>query len=700
MHKSAILKVEFDYMNKPEAKKRIEKLQGQIEDLRYRYHVLNDPSVTDDIKDSLEKELKGLEVEFPDLVDIHSPTNRVAGTPLDKFVKVQHAVRMLSLNDVFNEEELNEWEVRVKKLLPEDKRETVQFFCEVKLDGLAVSLIYKDGVFVQGATRGDGFVGEDVTQNLRTIESIPLKLYFNLQKSPLARILSSNNYLEVRGEIVMRRSVLKELNVRQEKEGKSLFANTRNAAAGAVRQLDRSLTAQRRLDFFAYDIVQSEMDGVKFPFATHSTKHEILADLGFKVYPHDEITKDLDEVKKVLKKIGKLREKFDYGTDGVVVSVDESELQGQLGIVGKAPRYMIAYKYPAEKATTQVLDISVRVGRTGVLTPVAHFKPTLVAGSTVAKATLHNIDQIERLGLRIGDTVVIQKAGDVIPEVVEVLLKLRTGKEKKFKMASHCPVCGGVVEQRVAASKKDTQSVAYFCTNQQCPAKNSRGMQHFVTIFEIYEVGPKILDRFQKEGLISDAADLFTLGKEDIQGLDRFGEKSAENIVKSIQDHKKQPLAKFIYALGILHVGEQTAEDLAKYFHTLEKAMGASVEDINSVENIGPVVSKSVYDYFHTKENLVYIQKLLKNGVSVESYKLVASSLKLSGKTFVITGTLSAMSRDEAKKKIKALGGKVTESVSKQTSYVVVGTEPGSKANKAEQLGVKILDEQKFLDIL
>jgi DNA ligase (NAD+) len=370
-------------------------------------------------------------------------------------------------------------------------------------------------------------------------------------------------------------------------------------------------------------------------------------------------------------------------------------------MVGKAPRYAIAYKYPAEQATAQVKEVRVSVGRTGVLTPVAHFTPTLVAGSTVAKATLHNIEQIERLGLKVGDTVVIQKAGDVIPEVVEVLPKLRTGKEKKFRMPQICPTCGGAVEQRAATSKKDGQSVAYFCVNPKCPAKNSRGMQHFVSIFEIYEIGPKILDRFQEEGLISDAADLFTLKKEDIVGMDRFGEKSAENIVQSIHDHKKQPLSRFLFALGILHVGEQTADDLAKQFHTLDKLMQATEEEINAVENIGPVVSKSVYEYFHTKENLKYIDKLLQNGVVIESYNPPAGiRMKLLGKTFVVTGTLASMSRDEAKKRIKALGGKVSESVSKQTDYVVVGADPGSKADKAEQLGVQMLNEQGFLDIL
>ncbi len=693
-------------MNYSEAKNRVQKLRAQIEELRYRYHVLNDPAVTDDVKDSLEVELKQLEVQFPELVDANSATNRVAGQALEKFVKVKHAVRMLSLNDVFSEDELLQWETRLLKLVPENT--ILSYFAEVKLDGLAVSLLYRDGVFVQGATRGDGFVGEDVTQNLRTIHSIPLAL----QGKHIPALV------EVRGEVVMTKRVWQRLNEAQVAAGKPPFANTRNAAAGSLRQLDPALTAARKLDFFAYDIAQLELGGstLRMP-KLHSEEHVLLAQFGFQVEKHQQACADISSVVDFIHTFEKKRAGLDYGTDGIVVSVDTLPLHEVLGVVGKAPRYMAAYKYAAEKATTQVLAISVRVGRTGVLTPVAHFTPTVVAGSTVAKATLHNSEQIERLGLRIGDTVVIQKAGDVIPEVVEVLPKLRTGKEKKFVMPHLCPACLGSVEQRATSSTvsvqkkkgapaealakagQTSQSVAYYCTNPKCPAKNSRGMQHFVSVFEIYEIGPKVLDRFQEEGLISDAADLFTLKQEDIQGMDRFGEKSAENIVASIREHRQQSLARFLFALGILHVGEQTAEDLAKQFHSLDKLMEAAEEEINAVENIGPVVSKSVYEYFHTKENLAYVQKLLRNGVSISPYKESAISNKLSGKTFVITGTLETLSRDEAKKKIKALGGKVTDSVSKQTDYVVVGSDPGSKADKAVELGVAILNEQHFISI-
>lgn len=677
-----------------EAKNRINKLEEQIEDLRFRYHVLNDPGVTDEVKDALEKELKALYALYPALKSESSALSRVAGQPLDKFVKVKHEVRMLSLNDIFSAEELLDWEKRVAKILSASpSQQAPTYFAEVKFDGLAVSLIYEKGQFVRGATRGDGFIGEDITQNLRTIESIPLKL-----KKPFPSLL------EVRGEAVMTKKAFEELNARQEKEGKSLFANTRNAAAGSLRQLDSKLTAERKLDFFAYDIAQTrelERERIReLGSRTHSEKHQLLRKLGFKVFQHEQVCKNILEVKEFIEKIGKIRESLPFGTDGVVVSVDALDLQEKLGVVGKAPRYMAAYKYPAEKATTIIKEIKVNVGRTGVLTPLAIFEPTLVAGSTIGKATLHNMDQIERLDVRVGDTVVIQKAGDVIPEVVEVLPKMRTGKEKKFKMPEVCPICSHSVEKREAGSKKEGSSVAFYCTNPKCPAKNRRFMQHFVAVLDIYEIGPKILDRFLEEGLISDAADIFALQIEDIKDLERFGDKSAENIIASINERRNIPLPKLIFSLGILHVGEQTAEDLAKQFQNLDSLKTASLEQLSQIENIGPVVAKSVYEYFQAKDNLKFIDKLFKNGVSVLPYKPEAISHKLSDKTFVITGSLETMSRDEARQRIRELGGKTTESVSKQTSYVVVGNEPGSKYQKAKKLGVEILDEKKFLELI
>lgn len=696
--------------------KRIKKLREEISRLRFLYHVKDDPNITDDIYDSLNKELKDLINKYPQFADINAPENRIGGKPLDKFTKIKHDIRMLSMNDVFSFPEITDWEKRTSKLI----KEKTSYFCELKLDGLSASLIYKDGLFLEGSTRGDGFIGEDVTENLKMINSIPLKL-----RSPYPK------FLEVRGEVVMLKKVWENLNKKYTQEGKQPFANTRNAAAGSLRQLDPNIAKERNLDFFAWDILQLGEDEHRLAINNHSDKHKLIRDLGFQVAPYEEKVKNLGEVFSFIEKVKELRPGLPYGTDGVVISIDEIQIQESLGSVGKAPRYMVAYKYEAERATTTVLDITVNVGRTGVLTPVAHFNPTLVDGSTVSKATLHNMDQINRLDIRIGDTVVIQKAGDVIPEVVLVLDKMRNGSEKKFKMPSICPVCDSVVEKREALHEQGSylkgprisspkileevegrgqtisnrtllvsskSSVAFYCTNKHCPARSRRGLQHFVNIFEIYEIGPRIIDRLKDEGLISDAADLFTLEKSDLSGLDRFGEKSADNIISSISTHKKVSLWRFIYALGILHVGEQTAHDLADKFTSLEKIIKAKKEDINNIENIGEVVSGSIISFFSDKYNLHFIDKLLKNGVTIHHDKI--KSLKLSGKTFVLTGTLLKMSRNEAKEKIISNGGSISSSVSPKTSFVIAGDNPGSKYTDAKKLNIKILKEEEFLKIL
>jgi len=668
-------------MSKTEDKKRIDALRKEIARLRSEYHIENKPDVTDEVYDSLTRELRTLLKKNPEFEDPNAPENRVAGKPLPKFEKVRHQVRMLSLNDVFSEEELYEWENRIKKLLPVHAR--IDYFCEVKFDGLAVSLIYEKGKLVRGATRGDGFVGEDITENLKTIHSIPL-------------VLREAIDIEIRGEALLSKAQLGELNKRQEREGKPLFANTRNAAAGSLRQLDPKLAASRKLDFVAYDI----KGGTHKEIDTHSKEHKFLHQLGFVIFPDLEATaENLSEVIDFIKKFEKIRSNFPYGTDGIVVSVDDLELQQILGVVGKAPRYMVAFKYPAERATTIVKDITVNVGRTGVLTPLALFPPTPVAGSTVSKATLHNMDQIERLGLRIGDTVVIEKAGDVIPKVVEVLSRMRTGKEKKFTMPKVCPVCKTAIEQKKLPAQT---SVAHYCPNPKCPAKSLRSLEHFVSVFEIYELGPKILRRFKDEGLITDAADIFTLKREDIAMLPRFGEKSAENIVNEIRSKKRISLSRFLWALGILHVGEETARDIAAHFGTLEKVIIAATsnhEEINMIENIGPAVQKSLSDFFQDKNNLHFIKKLEKNGVVVEKAERKKAG-KFTGMNFVLTGTLSSMSRPIAKEKILALGGKVVGSVSSNTTYVVAGTDPGSKLKNAEKLGIKVLTEKEFLALL
>ncbi len=669
--------------NKQQDQKRIQKLRDEIARLRDAYHTEDDPETTDDVYDSLNRELRELLKKYPEFVDLNAPENRVGGKPLDKFAKVEHKSRMLSLNDVFSEEELFDWEKRVEKLLAENIK--FDYFCEVKFDGLAVSLIYEDGKFVRGATRGDGFIGEDITENLKTIHSIPLVL-----KAPYPK------YLEVRGEAVMSKNILEKLNIKNEKEGKTIFANTRNAAAGSLRQLDPKLSAERQLDFFAYDIAEVSKE---VRMGKHSDKHKYLRELGFKMDSNEAFCKSMNDVLIFIKKFEKIRPSFPYGTDGVVISVDDLKFQEILGVVGKAPRYMAAFKYPAEKATTIVKDIKVNVGRTGVLTPLAIFEPTLVAGSKVSKATLHNFDQIERLGLKIGDTVVIEKAGDVIPKVVEVLTRMRTGKEKNFKMPVFCPACGGKVEKK---ELPDQDSVAYYCSNIKCSAKNERYLEHFVSVFEIYELGPKILRRFKDEGLITDAADIFTLEKEDIAPLERFGEKSAENIIKEIEIKKKISLSKFLWALGILHVGEETARDLAFHFGTLEKlviSVQADIQEIDNIENIGPAVSKSMSAFFTDKNNLNFIKKLQENGVVVEKMEKKKVG-RFNGFNFVLTGTLSTMSREIAKEKILALGGKVVGSVSKNTSYVVAGSDAGSKLKNAQKLGVRVLNEKEFLNML
>lgn len=687
-------------MNKNEAENRIKKLREEISRLRLLYHVENNPNITDDVYESLTRELTELENKFPELRDIDSPLNRVAGKPLDKFEKVKHEERMLSMNDVFSEDELIAWEKRISKLI--NKKHT--YFCELKLDGLSASLIYEKGVFVRGATRGDGFIGEDVTENLKMIGSIPLKL-----NPPYP------TKIEIRGEVIMPKNVWILLNKEQERQNKPTFANTRNAAAGSLRQLDPKIVKDRKLEFFAWDAIIDDNKIQK-----HSEKHKLIKSLGFFMPKYEKEAKNLDEVINFIREVENKRKDLPFGTDGMVISVDEISIEKSLGVVGKAPRYMVAYKYPAERATTKVLDISVNVGRTGVLTPVAHFHPTLVAGSTVSKATLHNVDQINRLDVHIGDTVVIQKAGDVIPEVVEVLKNMREGREKKFKMPENCPVCGFKVEQKMTGVGQShirnglaplsprprtlrrgvlpDSSVAYYCTNRNCGARNSRGMQHFVNAFEIYEIGPKILERLKDEGLISDSADLFTLEKSDLSGLERFGEKSADNIISSIEAHKKVLFWRFIYSLGIIHVGEETSRDLANHFGTLDKLMLADEEEINNIENIGPVVSRSIYEFFRDKTNIKFINKLLENGVSIHHEK--SKNNKWSGQTFVLTGTLTSMPREEAKKKIVENGGKVSGSVSPKTSYVITGENPGSKYTDAKKLGVKIISEDEFLKLI
>ncbi|MEK7228159.1 MAG: NAD-dependent DNA ligase LigA [Patescibacteria group bacterium] len=658
-----------------EAKNRLKILRKEIEAHARAYYEKDAPSVSDGVYDSLVQELKQLEKKYPELADPNFIVYRVGGKPLEYFEKKEHKTRMLSLGDAFSFAEVQDWQKRIQKLAPSA---VFEYFCELKMDGLACSLIYQDGVLKSAVTRGDGAIGEDITQNVKTISAVPIVLKG-----------SYKGELEVRGEIVMAKSTLVRLNKKYQKDGKPLLANTRNAAAGSVRQLDSKLTAERSLDFFAWDIAQCDWKD----FEKHSEEHKYLQDLGFQVAPFEGVCGDLEEVEKVVSYIEKEREKLDYGTDGVVIQVNQLAIHNTLGIVGKAPRYAIAYKYPAEQATTVVTNISVQVGRTGILTPLAHFVPTKVAGSLVSKSTLHNIDQIRRLDVRVGDTVIIQKAGDVIPEVVEVLKNLRPSKTKVFEMPEVCPECGGKVVQRKGVSGEE--SVGYYCGNPDCPAKQTKNIIHFVRTMEIYEVGPKIVERLQDEGLISDAADLFTLEESDLADLERFGAKSAGNIIREIQSKKNPPLDRFINALGIVHVGEQTARDLALHFKTFDAFWNASKEDLDSIENIGPAVVESIISYTKSKYGNHFTKKLFNAGVKPVSLKIKKGGA-FEGKTFVLTGTLS-ISREEAKKLIQNNGGKVSSSVSVKTDYVLVGDNPGSKKDEAEKLKVKMLTEADFL---
>jgi DNA ligase (NAD+) len=660
-------------MSNADVKKRMDKLVNQINELRYRYHVLDDPAVTDEIYGSLTQELLSLEAKYPQFKSRNTPTQRVSGAVLDKFIKVEHKLRMLSLNDAFTREDVLDWEERIHKLVPHTK---FQYFAELKFDGLAISLRYEKGQLAVAATRGDGFVGEDVTNNIKTIQSIPLSL-------------SNDETIEIRGEVIMTKEVWKALNIQQEKEGKPTYANTRNAGAGSIRQLDPSVTASRKLQFYAYDIAGNNLK-------THEEVHNKLKDLGFRFTKYQKSFSNLEGVFKFYDEVGKIRDSLPFGIDGIVVSINESDIFRRLGVVGKAPRGSIAFKFPPEQATTVVENIFVNVGRTGKLTPVAALRPVFVGGTTVSRATLHNEDEIRRKDIKIGDTVVIQRAGDVIPEVAEVLPKLRTGREKKFVMPKTCPVCKQPVARRSIGTKDE--SADYFCVNLNCPTKNLRAMEHFVSAFDIYTVGPKVLERFKDEGLISDVVDLFYLKKEDIQSLERFGEKSAENIINSIQAHKKITLAKFIYALGIPHVGEETGFDLAQRFGSIEKLMLASVEEINAIPNVGEVVAKSVHDWFAAKANKDLVRGLVKAGIKIETIKI--KTTPLTGKSVVVTGSLDSMSRDEAKEAVREAGGDWVSSVSKNTDYLVVGDSPGSKLDKAQKLGVKIIEEKEFLKLL
>ena len=666
-------------MEKEQAKQRIAKLKKEINHYRYQYHVLNKSEISDSALDSLKHELFKLEQEFPKFITSDSPTQRVAGKPLAGFKKVKHEKRMISLEDIFDFEELKEWSDRIKKLAPNKK---IDFFSELKIDGFAVSLVYENGIFVQGSTRGSGLIGEDVTLNLKTIDAIPLNITDFAEKNKI----KLPKKIELRGEVYMLKKEFDRLNEEQKKKNLPIYANARNLAAGSIRQLDPKFAASRRLSFFAYELVSD------LGQQTHEEVHAILRKIGFSTVQYEKLCMTLEECEDFKDKIYKIREKLKYLIDGIVIQVNDSKLREDLGIAGKTPRGMIAYKFPAEQVTTIVKDVQIQVGRTGALTPVAVFEPVPVAGTTVSHATLHNFDEIKRLGIKIFDTVIIQKAGDIIPEVVEVLKKLRTGKEKEIIVPKTCPICGAKVI-------KKQNEVAIYCSNKKCFAQEMERIIHFASkkAFNIEGLGPKIIEQLINSGLIHDSADIFSMKKGDLEPLERFAEKSAQNIIDSINASRDVEFSRFIYSLGIRHVGEETAFDLANTFKSIKKLKEASLENLLEVKDIGPVVAESIYKWFLEKENKNLIEKLLDKVKIIEPKKIES---KFSGKVFVLTGTLENMSRDLAKEKIRSLGGDISESVSKLTDYVVSGKEPGSKFDKAKKLGVKILSEKEFLEMI
>ena len=659
-------------MTKAEAKKRIVKLRKVINQHSYLYHVLDKPDISDAAFDSLKHELYKLEQEYPDLITSDSPTQRVSGRALDKFVKVKHKKRMLSLEDVFYKEEFQAWQERIQKLVPHQK---LDYFAELKIDGFAITLVYKNGIFIQGATRGDGLIGEDVTQNLKTINSIPLRLF-----------TTKKGKIEIRGEVYMTKKAFVKVNQERQRKDLPLYANPRNTAAGSIRQLDPKIAAARQLDFLAYDLITNL--GQK----THQEEHQIAQSLGFKV-DQGQYCSNLDEVIRFRQKINRIREKLPYQIDGIVISLNNNELFKKLGVVGKAPRGAIAFKFPAKEATSIIENIVVQVGRTGALTPVAYLKPVRIGGTLVTRATLHNEDEIKRLNVKIGDTVIVQRAGDVIPDVVKVIKKLRTGKEKKFQMPKKCPVCGS----KVIRPKGEA---VHRCTNKKCGAQQKKQLIHFASkkAFDIEGLGPKIVEQLMDEGLVTKATDFFSLKQGDLVPLERFAEKSTANLIESIVRSKKISLAKFIYALGIRHVGEETAISLANHFGSLGKLKKTSLEELSRVKDIGQVVAQSIFKWFNNKNNQRFLDKLIKAGLKIIEIKTVKR--KFLGQTFILTGQLDKFTREQAKAKIRELGGDISSSVSKETDFVMVGKEPGLKYNKAKKLGIKIIKEKEFLRML
>jgi DNA ligase (NAD+) len=662
-------------------KKEMEELREKLRYHEYRYHVLDDPEISDAAYDRMMNRLKELEAAHPHLVALDSPTVRVGGPPREGFTTVRHARPMLSLDNAFSYDALRDWDRRVREGSGQEK---IEYIAEHKFDGLSISLQYEDGLLVRGATRGDGTTGEDVTPNVKTIRTIPLRV----DAGVLKKIKLAANF-EVRGEVMMTRKSFEMLNQQQERSGGKVFMNPRSAAAGAVRVLDPAITAARRLDFFAYYLL---VDG-RVPFAKHSESLQGLKQLRFRASDDWKLCAGIEAVTAYCDDWDAKREKLAYEIDGVVIKVNSVPIQNELGFTSKAPRWAIAYKYPARQETTVVNDIIVQVGRTGTLTPVAMLEPVQVGGVTVSRSTLHNMDEIERLGLQIGDTVLIERAGEVIPHVLKVV---KPGKNRKpFRMPKHCPECGSTIHHVEG-------EVAYRCVNAACPAKRRESILHFAGrhAMNIDGLGDKIVDQLVDKGLVKDVADLYALKEAEVAGLERMAEKSAQNLLEEIEASKKNSLARLIYALGIQFVGERTGQLLAEHFSSLEELAAAKEEELEEVPEVGPKVAASIVEFFSEAANRQLIKNLSKAGVHPTAEKRKVKSDKFAGKSFVFTGGLANRSREEAGEIVQQHGGKVSGSVSKKTHYVVVGTDPGSKYDKAKELGVTILTEAEFEKLL
>ncbi len=665
-------------MQKAQAKKRIEELRKQVEYHAKRYYDEDNPEISDFEYDMLMVELRNLEREFPEFLSEDSLTQKVGGTVKEGFTKVTHEVPLQSLQDVFSFEEVDDFDERMKQKAEESDIKEVKYVVETKIDGLSASLEYKNGKFVRGATRGNGLVGEDVTGNLKTVKTIPMEIKDKID-------------ITVRGEVFISKDDFEKMNQEREENEETLFANARNAAAGSLRQLDSNITKTRPLDIYIFNVQKIEGKD----FNSHYEELKYLEEQGFNVNPVRIYCNNIDEVKKAIEDIGEMRENLSFGIDGAVVKIDDLEFRKILGTTSKTPRWAIAYKYPPEKKETILKDIICNVGRTGVITPMAILEPVKVAGSTISKTTLHNEDFIKEKDLRIGDTVVIQKAGDVIPEIVEVKKEKRTGKEKPFEMPKICPVCG-------AEAVREEGEAAIRCTGIECPAKLFRNLVHFVSreAMDIDGLGENIINQLLEKNLIKNIADIYTLSFEDIASLKKNGQKFAQNLIDSINQSKQNDLYRLIAALGIRHVGVKASKLLSRKYKTIDNLKKASIEELSMIDDIGPIVAKSINEFFMQDQTNDLIEKLKKAGVNTESLKEESEDNRFEGKTFVLTGSLENYTRSEASDIIEKFGGKVSGTVSKKTDYVLAGEEAGSKLTKAQALGIKIISEEEFQELI